>query len=521
MSNQIPDKYFVYNALLRYNYLPIGKKYPDDIPFPAFSTEDFTPDIADEMLESDKRKRQDKGKVKGYDQIEYRATRFNLVTRLFHIPHPYPYAYLCKRLSEHWDKLSHICENPNSREKPANYDKGRWIMGEYENLEQISVMNYSKLSDVKHRLKISTGKFYRVKADIASFFPSIYTHSIPWAVVGRDKAKVNSDDDTLWYNQLDEAQRDIKRAETQGIPIGPATSHIISEFILSKVDDALSDAYQFVRYIDDYECYCETREEAEKFILKLEQELRKYLLSLNPTKVIVEELPLAYQDQWVIVLRNNISLQRQPSPRDIMNFLDLAVDLQKRYPEGSVLKYAARALANSKKFDKKFDEDRENRENSAEFFLKYLIALAVHRPSVLPILCQIAKQNGVGSGLDITPVLKQSIKFQRSDAICWSLYFMGICGQEISGSLADEIVKTGDCMSMAMLIALKQHRKKVIDFLNNTIAPDSYHHCDRYWILLRELEADCPEFKRYRGDSGLKFLIEKKVHFIKPITAQI
>lgn len=512
MSNQIPDKHFVYNALLRYNYLPIGKKYPDDIPFPVFSTEDFIPDIADEMLENYARIRQDKGKIKGYDQIEYRATRFNLVTRLFHIPHPSPYARLCKRLWEHWDELSHICENGNSREKPAKHHTGRRIMGEWKDLEQISIMNYSKLSDVKHRLKISTGKFYRVKADIASFFPSIYTHSIPWAVVGRDKAKGNLDDH-IWYNQLDKAQRDIKRAETQGIPIGPATSHIISEFILSKVDGALRDAYQFVRYIDDYECYCETREEAEKFILNLEQELRKYLLILNPTKVIVEELPLAYQDQWVIVLRNNIPLQRQPSPRDIMNFLDLAVDLQKRYPEGSVLKYAARTLANSKKFD-------EDRENSAEFFLKYLIALAVHRPSVLPILCQVAKQNGVGSNLDITPVLKQSIKFQRSDAICWSLYFMGIMGQKVSADLVDEIVKTEDCMSMAMLIALKQHMEKVVDFLN-TIQPDSYHHCDRYWILLRELEADCPQFKRYRGDSGLKFLIEKKVHFIKPINARM
>ena len=142
----------------------------------------------------------------------------------------------------------------------------------------------------------------------------------------------------------------------------------------------------FVRYIDDYECYCETREEAEDFILKLEQELRNYLLSLNPKKVIVEELPLAYQDQWVIVLRNNIPPQRQPSPRDIMSFLDLAVDLQKHHPEGSVLKYATRTLANSKKFD----------ENSADFFLKYLIALAVHRPNVLPILCQVAKENDAG-----------------------------------------------------------------------------------------------------------------------------
>ena len=309
MCNQIPDKHFVYNALLRYNYLPIGKKYPDDIPFAAFSTEDFTPDIADEMLESYSRKRQDRGKVVGYDQIEYRATRFNLVTRLFHIPHPAPYAYLCKCLSEHWDKLSHICENPNSREKPAKHDKGRRIMGEWADLEQISVMNYNKLSDARHRLKISTGKFYRVTADISSFFPSIYTHSIPWAVVGRDKAKGDSDPQ-LWYNELDEAQRNVKRGETQGIPIGPATSHIISEFILSKVDGALRNAYQFVRYVDDYECYCETREEAEDFILKLEQELRKYLLNLNPKKVLIEELPLTYQDQWVIHLINVFAISR-------------------------------------------------------------------------------------------------------------------------------------------------------------------------------------------------------------------
>ena len=509
MNIEVPDKDFVYNTLLRYNYLPIGKKHPDDIPFPAFSTENFTPDIADEMLENYARKRQGKEKVNGYDQIEYRATRFNLVTRLFHIPHPSPYARLCQCLSENWDELSHICENSNSREKLGKYDKGRRIMGKYENLEQVSVMNYSKLSDARHKLKISTGKFYRVNADIASFYPSIYTHSIPWAVAGRDKAKVNSNEQ-LWYNELDEAQRDVRRNETQGIPIGPATSHIISEFILSKVDEMLhGDGYQFVRYIDDYECYCETREEAEDFILKLEQELRNYLLSLNPKKVMVEELPLPYQDQWVTVLRNNLSSKHQPSPRDIMSFLDLAVDLQKDYPEGSILKYATRTLANSKKFDK----------NSADFFLKYLIALAVHRPSVLPILCQIAQENDVGSNLDITPVLKQSIKFQRSDAICWSLYFMGIRGQKVSDDLAEKIIGTEDCISIAMLIALKQHKEKVVDFLA-TIPPDSYYHCDRYWILIHELVSDCPQFKRYRGDSGLKFLMEKKVHFVKPIVSE-
>ena len=512
MSDQIPDKNFVYRALLRYNYLPIGKKHPDDIPFKVFSTENLTPDIANEMLVGYMRKRQGKEKVTGYDQIEYRTTRFNLVTRLMHIPHPSPYARLCKCLSENWDKLSHICENLNSREKPAKHEKGRSIIGEYEHLEQISLMNYNKLSDARYRLEISTGKFYRVKADITSFFPSIYTHAIPWVVAGRDEAKIHSGEE-LWYNQLDEAQRDIKKGETQGIPIGPATSHIISEFILYKVDETLHEkGYVFVRYVDDYECYCETHEEAESFILDLEQELRKYLLSLNPKKVMIEELPLAYQDQWVITLRNVLPSKRKPTPRDIMNFLDFAVDLQKRYPEGSVLKYAARAFTNPK--------EREFDKNSADFFLKYLIALAVHRPSVLPILCQIAREKDVGSDLDIAPVLKQSLKFQRSDAICWSLYFMGIGGQKVSEDIAERIIETGDCMSMAMLIALGQHKEKVVDFLNAEIAPDAYYHCDRYWILLHELVSELPQFKRYRGDSGLKFLMEKKVHFIKPIAAK-
>ena len=218
-----------------------------------------------------------------------------------------------------------------------------------------------------------------------------------------------------------------------------------------------NDGYVFVRYIDDYECYCENREEAEDFILKLEQELRNYLLSLNPKKVIIEELPLAYQDQWVAILRNNLPSTDKPPPRDIISFLDFAVDLQKDYPEGSVLKYATRALANSKEF--KLDK------NSADFFFKYLIALAVHRPSVLPILCQVGKENDVGSDLDITSVLKQSIKFGRSDAICWSLYFMGIKGQKVSDDLAEKIIGTADCMSMAMLLALKQHKEKVVDFL--------------------------------------------------------
>ena len=510
MSDQIPDKDYVYNALLRYNYLPLAGKEVDDIPFEVFSTEDLTPVIANELLQKykDTRRKVNGRNVDGYDQIEYRATRFNNVTRLMHVPHPLSYARLCKFISENWDKLKHICENENSRSKPRKYDKPRKIRGEYRHLEQVSVMSYERFSDTRHQLDISTGKFYHVKADISSFYPSIYTHSIPWALAGHDEAKKNIWNSGKWYNKFDKAQRDLKRSETQGIPIGPATSHLISEVILYGVDKALcKKKYQFTRYIDDYKCYCYTREEAEKFIRDLEQELRQYLLNLNVQKVLIEELPVGYQTPWAITLRSRLSSKQKLAPRDIIDFLDSAVNLYADYPEGNILKYTARTLANSKEFSYE----------SAEVFLKYLVALAVYTSSVLPIVCQIAKKHGVGSDVKIDPVLEQAVKYHRSDAMCWCLYYMGICDQELSEEFATAIVKTQDCMAMGMLIALNQHREKVIKFLNMKIDPCLKYDCDQYWLLIHELASDCPKFDCYREESGLEFLRSENVSFIKPI----
>ena len=178
------------------------------------------------------------------------------------------------------------------------------------------------------------------------------------------------------------------------------------------------------------------------------------------------------------------------------------------YPEGSTLKYTARTLATS---NKEFSDE------SAEVFLKYLVALAVHTSSVLPIVCQIAKKYSVGSDVEIDPVLEQAIKYHRSDAMCWCLYYMGICDQELNEEFATEIVKTQDCMAMGMLIALNQHREKVVEFLNIEINPDLKYDCDQYWLLTHELASDCPKFDDYREESGLEFLRSKNVSFIKPI----
>lgn len=502
MSTQFPDKDYVYSGLLRCNYFPMVKENLDDIP-PVFSTKDFKSDVADKMVE------QCQPRKEGYDQIEFRLTRFNNVTRLMHIPHPLPYARLCKCISENWDNLKHICENSESQIKPAQHDDDRLIiLGKYEELEagRVVVMEKEKFPDsIMLELELSAGNRYWVNADISSCFHSIYTHSIPWALVGHEKAKSNLKI-KLWYNQLDKCQRDLKRNETQGIPIGPATSNIISELILF-IDEVLRNKdYRFIRFIDDYKCYCATREKAEQFIMNLEQELRKYLLNINVKKVLIEELPLAHRAAWVIDLANHLPSEEKPAARKVADFLDYAINLQKQHPEGNILKYAARSL--SKKIDK----------NNAEVFLNYIISIAFHSPSVLPILCEVAKNHlDMISNQNFEPVLEQHLKFQRSDAICWSLYFMGICKQEISSNLAAAIIETKDCMSMAMFMALDQHQEKVTEFLDH-LNPASKYNYDQYWILIHELATECSKFDKYRKESGLNCIRENGVHFVSPIS---
>ena len=510
MRKKIPDKDYMYKGLLGYNYLPMVSQNRDGTP-PVFSTEDFTPKIADEML--GKHKPEDR--KKGYDQIEYRVSRFNNLPRLMHIPHPLPYARLCQCIKKYWERLKHICENPNSLLKPAKHDDKSVFRSIYnegnDNIKidfRVLAFENQSLSDVFSMVELTNEKFYRMSADISLFFPSIYTHSIPWALVGHSEAKANQGNGRKWYNQLDKYQAQMQRKETKGIPIGPATSTIMSELILFKIDNVLRDKeYIFSRLGDDYVCYCETEEEGKKFIMHFEQELRKYLLNLNVRKVSFERLPLGFQPEWKIELKNRLpSRNNILKQRELANFLEYAINLQNYHPTGYALKYAVRSLT------------QNINESNVVVYFKYLISIVLHNPTILPILCQVAKKHHeVISDVEFEPILRHFLKFQYSDAICWGLYLMGICGKEISDEIAKLVIETKDCMSMGMLIALNQHKDKVIDFLNHTIDPDSEYDCDQYWILLHELAPACPKFNYYRGVSGLKFLREKNVHFIQPI----
>ena len=505
------DADYLYTALLGYNYFPMVKEHRDETPS-LFSSESFSTDAGDVLVGLSQGVR----KGGGFDQIEYRTTRFNNIARRMSIPTPMGYARLARQLRDSWGEpsLHRICDNPSSRIRPEQHEDGRaFRSSEYEDRISGRVVIMGKddaITEAEHLIAASMGKFYFVEADISSCFPSIYTHALPWALVGIEQAKKHKGarHKAIWFNQIDERQRMLKRNETLGVPVGPATSNIACEVVLYPVDQAMRDkGYIFSRHIDDYRAYTRTREEAEAFLRDLERELSVYLLTLNAKKINIEALPRPLVSQWVLDLRSRLPKSKRASPRAVTDYLDYAVSLNRHEPDGSVVKYATRAISG-----KLYGA-------SKAMYCQYVLNLAIHVPVVLPVLSEVVKYSGVVfDDLALARLLARHVEYRRSDAVGWTAYLYKLTAATMPRDAARAIVDSQDCMSMAALLAIRQHERLVSTFVAS-LDPNDNYCLERYRILLHELHirgmlpAD-GRFDSYVAETGLSVLRDHRVSFL-------
>ena len=466
------DSEFVLAALLQHNYFPLQTEQKEELP-PILRSLSFDKSTARQLQSSPRRSVKKTGGFQGYDAVEYRLTRFNGIPRTLSIPHPKAYAELALCIHEHWDHLNFISRNSRSLIKPRKHRDGRLIIMNYENRTRKS----------SRRLAATLGKKVILQTDISNFFPSIYSHSIPWALVGLMKSK-KTIQANAWYNDLDAAVRLTKRNETQGVPVGPATSNIISELILARVDEELECDFTYERFNDDYTVYCESEQEAQAFTISLVRELAQYKLTPNINKTKTLKLPRALAgDDWVVQL--SIALPRSDSPvmaSHAINYLDLAISLARATPDGSVLKYALRALVKS------------NLESGARrAVIEYALNLSFYQPVLLPLIDELLRADGATWGSfrydrELRILLREHSRLARSDAVSWLLYYFNRFSLRVPDEIASEIVDRSDCIPMLMLYLSGDisHQARVISFARK-IDKDNLYELDRYWLLLYEL----------------------------------
>lgn len=490
---------FVLEALLKHNYFPNQKETKEDLP-PLITSSAFEVEVARKLIEC----QENRPKSMGYDCIEYKLTRFNGVSRLCSIPHPKPYAQLACIIHENWNHLEYIVNNESSKIVPKNHNDGRIIIMDYED----------GLHKIERSLQKNFGMRFMARTDISNFYPSIYTHSVPWAVVGINQAKANKNSKKQWFNQFDEAIRINKRNETQGIAIGPATSNIIAEAILAKVDAELSPEFAYSRYLDDYTAFCESDEQAHRFILKLSEELSKYKLFLNAGKTEIKNLPQPFIADWVMALRNALPDKENIDERKAIDFLDYSVRLANESPDGSVLKYALRALIGvittaGAEWDVK------------EKVIQYALNLSFYRPVLLPILNPILEDGFVSDEEIFQRLTDEFIRLQYSDIISWALYFAGKFEMPISASSADKILATRDCIPILLLYLTgnEQQKKSVVKFARDLDKKD-LHGIDQFWLLLYQLFFDEKFPNPYGKNSSFEILREAGTSFVLPQPAE-
>lgn len=283
---------------------------------------------------------------KSYDYVRFNFMRNVNIPRELGIPVPMAYEKLCMILKKNW---LHIQQHFHKQTDLQDYIISRIHLQLKDDEDALFLMNYDDWRNggsPKDDLPI--GKKYIVEADISNCFQSIYTHSIPWALIGKDEAKKNRRN-SEWYNKIDVACQMVKYKETHGLLIGPHASNLISEIILTAVDNELyKKGWKYIRHIDDYMCYVKSEEQAGIFIRELSKELEKYDLHLNYKKVCIHKLPYSGIPNWVRQL-NEFDLLTSVGKVDyfiVRSFFNLAIELMNSNKENAaVLSYAIKMLS--------------------------------------------------------------------------------------------------------------------------------------------------------------------------------
>jgi hypothetical protein len=146
---------------------------------------------------------------------------------------------------------------------------------------------------------------FLLTTDVKNFYPSLYTHSIAWALHEKEfiRKPVNRSDKKYFGNCIDKLFQNANDGYTNGVPIGPAVSDLAAELVLAAVDRLLSksltDDVLVVRFKDDYRILAKSEQEGRTVVKHLQAALKEYRLELSDEKSAIYKLPDGLFRTWV------------------------------------------------------------------------------------------------------------------------------------------------------------------------------------------------------------------------------
>ena len=213
------------------------------------------------------------------------------------VVNPYLYYLLVRQITTrgNWKEIKHVFSTfvspnidvisiPKVKGDMDKSHKAASITDWWENVEQKTIA-----LSLKYR--------YMFVSDITNCYGSIYTHTIAWALMGKDAAKQKKGNPGLLGNMIDTYMQGMQYGQTNGIPQGSVLFDFIAEIVLGYADFQLSKAlakegitdYKILRYRDDYRIFCNKKDELEKIAFLLHDILADLNFQLNAKKTMLTE----------------------------------------------------------------------------------------------------------------------------------------------------------------------------------------------------------------------------------------
>ena len=359
---------------------------------------------------------------------------FRGALREFGVINPASYFLLADFIAKNWDNIADIYRLSSSSgaqpKFPAVSSPGRAI--------RVATL-IAKHRSLRH---LASSFPIILSLDINRFYGSIYTHSLPWAALGKEEAKRRFRNQSLnghWSDTLDTLTRNCNQRQTVGVPIGPDTSRIISELVLSTIDAELTvpgsnriGSGQIFYNIDDYQIGAFESSKIEDAQSRFVRTIGKYGLRLNDFKTSVGQgfkfPPSNFQVSFDVLTTSS-------DRKYIENFFELLYSLVELHPDSNVLGYALKRFASSLATNPERNLIRE--------YLQRLIFAAPHQARwIFPLLLSTYRK--IGNSTDVRKMIIWGAETcaRRNDvgSLLWFLYSAIFLGVKFDRSICDQCI---------------------------------------------------------------------------------
>ncbi len=191
--------------LIQYGYFPA--ELPP--PFQATSLGKFVGNTKKGKFERWLNEWVNKNRLKGKDDelnrpeskcVYYSVPRVKNLRRVLSIPNPFYQIILSNIIEKNWTEIEkHIQKSPISISRPViPIQRKRKDSRSFDQIKH-TINNEQEIA------LISTEFSFALKTDISRYYPTLYTHSIAWALHGKNNAKKKRKPSELLGNELDRA----------------------------------------------------------------------------------------------------------------------------------------------------------------------------------------------------------------------------------------------------------------------------------------------------------------------------